>query len=220
MNRSLVLLCMCVAFGLFGDECLHLRQQVRVETYRGEDIVTNAVDIVDLVERVWLHYPYFKSIDKAVYTECLKFFSQCDSVAICVAYEGAKAIGVALGILMKEMPECYKKPFVDNALQFDKLYYVGEFGLDPRYSCRGIKKSLYKALENFATQIHTVQAICRWELDPLPNRAGPSFVPKSSFWKKMGFATQSELAIELPWQHAGDDIETTHRAVYMIKSLE
>lgn len=196
-------------------------QSIHVETFQGKDIAVHSQEIVNLCNQIYREYPYFYNGDDAEYTAYLKTYSQSENAVITLAFDGDIVVGLAAGIPMTDTREFYQQTLKDHRFDLLSIFYLGEFGLHPAYKDQGIEEAMYQTIEDFARHDGRFKAVYVWELDkPADSELKPAgFLPRDDFWENLGFKKHPRLEFEILWTNIGDDVESSHRAVYSIKNL-
>ncbi len=209
----LVLLTLCTCLAANAED-------LRVETFRGAEIAPHIEDVVRLSNRIYREYPYCYNGESRSYEEYLESYATSDGVMICIAYQGKEAVGLAAGLPLQENRDLYKPPLEEHGYDLKSIFYIGEFGLEPRYQGEGVERTMYEKLARFAKE-GGFKAIALWELDDASNQAErpQGYIPREQFWEELGFIRHPKLAFRIDWINIGETTESSHLAIYWIKSI-
>lgn len=194
-----------------------LNADVRIAALHGNEIAPYTKEIVQICHQIYREAPYFYNGDDAGYEAYLEAYSTSKGAIICLVFDHEQVIGLAAGMPMLETREFYQQPFLDNNYDLDSFFYVGEFGLQPEYHGLGIEEMMYQTLVNFALKDGHAKDICLWGIVPTSPQV-KGYVPNEDFWLKIGFKRHPELNFCLNWTNIGATEESSHPAVYWVKT--
>jgi hypothetical protein len=129
-------------------------------------------------------------------------------------------VGMSSGIPTSFDSEKFQKPFVDNGLDFEKVYYLSDSVLLPTYRGKKIYRDFFAKREmtavEFGYSICAFVAIERPLNDP---RCPNDYVSLEEIWQRYGYKKHPELNVEMEWIDVGDKKPSKKKLVYWLKYL-
>jgi GNAT superfamily N-acetyltransferase len=194
-------------------------KKIELEILHGHEIAPYVKEVVQFVNKIYRNYPYFYNGDDAGYEAYLESFPNIGDVIVCLAFEGAEVIGIAVGLPMSKR-HVYQEILLEHDYDIKEIFYLGEFGLKPEYQEKGIASTMYQNIEKFANKSGQFNKICFWEIENTSGKNNSSYFPSDDFWKQFGFIQQPELNFQILWTNIGNTKESAHKAVYWMKNLK
>lgn len=203
------LFCSCFSF----SSCIS-GENIKYEILQGEKIQSRLSEIIILCDTIYRQYPYLYNGDDAGYTEYVRSYSASPNSVVILAFANDEAIGIAMGMPMKETREYYTAPFTAHYMDVNDIFYLGEFGIKPEHHQLGISFDMYRQFEEIVRATQKFSTIAFWEiLNPMKCEE------LHQAYRATGFSYHPELSFELWWQNIGETNESAHLAQYWIKSL-
>jgi hypothetical protein len=193
----------------------------RLISLKGHEISPYLSSIAKLEIDVLSEYPYLYQEDLACQINLVKRYVECTKSIVVLVMEGDSAVGVSSGIPLYFDSERFKKPFIDNGIDVQKVYYLGDSVLLPMYRGRSIYREFFAKREAAAIEhgctISSFISVERLLNDP---RRPNNYVPLDAVWQRFGYIKHPELFVELEWKDVGDEKLSKKKLVYWLKLLE
>jgi GNAT superfamily N-acetyltransferase len=138
-----------------------------------------------------------------------------------LAYDESQVIGASTGLPLADEGMEFQKPFLQQGMPIDSVFYFGESVLLPEYRGRGIGHAFFDHREAHARSLGSIRwtsfcAVDRAEDDP---RRPPGYRTNDAFWRKRGYQRRSGMTMQLPWEEAGRG-ELVHPLTFWLRELE
>lgn len=150
-----------------------------------------------------------------------RYAKQTDSV-VCIAYNGPKAIGVAMGVPLTQAPPHYRDAFPENERRPD-IFYWGELVVLKEYRGKHVAHEMYTRMA--AHILGKYKAICFASLEREDNYKLAHLKPAheaslDSLWKRLGFEKRPDIKMQGKWTVLGDSEDSLHDMFYWWKKLD
>jgi len=192
-------------------------QTIKVEVYQGAEIVPLAAELAKISNIAFKEYPYLYDIedDERFY---LTKYCGFEEAKLCLARDGTKVIGYAIGVPLKNYTPSFQQPFLNQKLNIDEFFYIGELAILPEYRRQKIGTQLMFQIEEQVKQEQKYPKICLIHIDENKIFAEkPKDFPSANFWIRLGYLQQPSLSIDLDWKNVGETEETPHTLIYWTK---
>lgn len=184
-------------------------EELRFQLFWGSELAGHVQEIVQLTHALYCEPPYCYNASDAGYERHLKAYGQSDEAILCLAYDGDRPVGLAVGVPLIASRSSSIEPLGRG--ESETFFYLGEFGLLPGYRSPEIELQLYEEIERAAREQAPFRAIVMWELcnpvDALP------------ICKAAGFSRAPYPTFAISWVRLGESEATSHEAEYWIKPL-
>ncbi len=196
---------------------------VRVELLKGDAVTPYIKDITELSLIIYKEYPYLYEGTEEEYRPFIEHYASSQNGIACLLFDNEKPVGVAIGMPMNEMREKYQQPLlnVNPKIDFDSLFYLGEFLLLQEYRGQGFGKEMYLELEQAVRKEGYFEKICFCkieEFDQHPLKPN-NYKPLDKFWKKFGFKQCENLNFTVFWRDVFENEDSPHQMIYYMKRL-
>ncbi|MDY0217456.1 MAG: GNAT family N-acetyltransferase [Bacteroidales bacterium] len=177
--------------------------------------IESYIDIIaNLRITIFKEYPYLYDGDYTYEQKYLKKFLETPDSLICVAYDENQIVGAITALPLKYEDELIKKPFLNQGISMDTVYYYSEALILQEYRKKGIGIKMFKMAEEKIISMgkytfFTFAAIERNENHPQKPKDYQSPYP---FFGKIGFQQRRDLVCQMSWK----EIDQTQES---IKSL-
>ena len=191
---------------LFAEE----NSKIRIELFQGKEIEVHAQEVIDLCHMIYREAPYYYNGDDAGCENYWKSYYHSADAVTCLVFDDETAVGLGIGLPALETRDFYIVPFQEKGYDINDFFYIGEFGLNPKYRNREIEEEMQKKIEAFARE-HKYSKICLWEIEDRSSHI------ENVFWKKVGFVQHPDLNFSIDWTDIGNTESTPHLAIFWIK---
>jgi GNAT superfamily N-acetyltransferase len=187
----------------------------------GADIASAFDDLAQLRISVFRDYPYLYEGQIDYEKEYLQTYAKSQRAMLFAVYYQEQMIGATTCIpLADEMPEIIL-PFLQQAIDIQKIFYFGESLLLPQFRGLGLGHRFFDEREAHAQSFGSYQSTYFCSVDrgnnhPLkPN----NYRPNDAFWLKRGYQQVPTLISQLSWPDIGQSESTTKPMIYWKKEL-
>jgi len=141
---------------------------------------------------------------------------------IVIAFDGTQVIGASTAVPMQHEMEEIRRPFLEQNIIPDNVFYLGESVLKKEYRGRGIGVRFFMEREAHAQRVgdFTWAAFCAVVRPENHPRRPDDYVPLDRFWNKRGYFKHPELQTTLTWLDIDESVQTPKPMVYWLKSLK
>lgn len=152
-----------------------------------------------------------------------RYANQSDS-AVCIAFEGNKAVGAAMGVPLTQAPQHYREAFPENEQRPDDIFYWGELVVLKEYRGEHIATELLTRLGKYVTESGKYKAICfanvEREADYRLSHLKPEkYVSLDELWKRFGFEKRLDIRMQGKWTVLNERVESLHEMFVWWKKL-
>lgn len=192
---------------------------VRLVTLRGSEILPYLPALADLRIRVFRDWPYLYDGDAAYEAEYLATYSRSSRSVFVLAFDGARIVGCATGIPLRDETANCQAPFLAAGIDVDSVFYFGESVLDRAWRGRGLGHRFFDAREACARALPGMRttafcAVVRADDDPR-RPANPRSLER--FWESRGYRPRADLSAEFEWKELGEDAPVTNRMRFWLR---
>ncbi len=206
---------------LFLLFCSVLGAEVKLQTFRGQEIQSHLKEMKKLCDAIYCESPYLHNGQDGGYDSYLESYSKVKEAVVCIAYDEGKIVGFGAGMPMSQANDVYKRPLEDHAHDLDQLFYLAEFGLKPEYQGKGFEEKMLAEIEKFVKESKAYKMICLCEIDDVsnPTQKPPGTVVRDGFWIRQGFSRSPHLHFLIFWTNINETSESPHMANYWTKKV-
>ncbi len=193
---------------------------LKLVTLRGVEITPYVTSIAKLEMEIFSEYPYLYEIELSGQINYVKRFAECEQGIVVLAMEADNIAGLSTGIPLLFDTEPFKKPFIDNCINIERVFYLGETLLLPEYRGKGIYRHLFAKREAMALEHgYSICAFISVERSPDDPRQPVNYMPLDAVWQHFGYKKHPELSLEFEWRDVGENNSSKKKLVYWIKEL-
>lgn len=206
---------------LFSLSCLWLpvQAEVKVEILHGNEIERYSNEISHYSNLLYKEYPYLYHGDDAEYQAYLESYAKIKDAIIVLALEDKKVVGLAAGMPMDQTRNSYKQSLIAQEYSLNEIFYLGEFGLDPKFREGDVQAKMYDQIERFATA-KGFKKIAIWEIEPPTKNHPAGYVSREALLGQLGFVRHPELNFTVTWTNIGEAKDSPHLAIFWLKNLK
>lgn len=189
--------------------------------FRGPEIIPWLEQVAQLRIAVFKDWPYLYQGAHAYEHEYLAAYAASAESLFVLAFVDGQVVGASTGLPLADETVSFRKPFHDQGLAVESVFYFGESVLLAEYRGRGIGHAFFDHRENHARDLRRFQwtAFCAVDREPGDPRQPPGHRGNDAFWLKRGYARQPGMTMHLPWEEAGHG-EVIHPLTFWLRPLE
>ncbi|MDD2411768.1 MAG: GNAT family N-acetyltransferase [Bacteroidales bacterium] len=184
--------------------------------------IESYIDIIaNLRITIFKEYPYLYDGDYTYEQKYLKKFLETPDSLICVAYDENQIVGAITALPLKYEDELIKKPFLNQGISMDTVYYYSEALILQEYRKKGIGIKMFKMAEEKIISMEkytffTFAAIERNENHPQKPKDYQSPYP---FFGKIGFIQRRDLVCQMSWKEINQTQESNKSLYFWTKEI-
>ncbi|MET0583127.1 MAG: GNAT family N-acetyltransferase [Pseudoxanthomonas sp.] len=189
--------------------------------FRGPDIAARLDDVARLRIGVFRDWPYLYEGTLEYEREYLAAYARSKDSVFVLAFDAGNVVGASTGLpLADDTPE-FRKPFLEQGMPVESVFYFGESVLLPPYRGRGIGHAFFDQREAHARSLGRFEwtAFCSVDREQDDPRSPRDYRPNDAFWRKRGYQRRMGMTMHLPWQEAGHG-EVMHPLTFWLRELE
>ena len=197
------------------------KKRLHIKTLTGSDITAYISDLANLRIEIFREFPYLYDGSLEYEQNYLKTYTESpDSLAV-IVFEGDEPVGVSTAIPMGHETDEFKRPFIEQGYNPNKIIYCGESILKKEYRGRGFYSWFFKEREDYAKKsgrfnIITFCAVARPDNHPLKP---DNYRPLDSIWRKFGYTKHPELTTAYTWKDINEERESPKEMIFWLKEL-
>lgn len=165
----------------------YMTNHLQLITLRGLAINPYLSSVAKLEIDIFREYPYLYEENLVNQINYVKRYAECVNSIMVLVLDGNDIVGVSTGIPLSFDTEKFKKTFVDNGVDIQQVYYLGESLLLPAYRGKKIYHDFFEKRETAAMECGcTISAFISVER-PLDDPRRPvDYVPLDMVWHLLG----------------------------------
>ena len=189
--------------------------------FRGPEITPWLEDAARLRISVFRAWPYLYEGSFEYERDYLAAYAQSKDSLFVLALDGGKVIGASTGLPLADDTPAFGKPFVEQGVPVESVFYFGESVLLPQYRGRGIGHAFFDHREAYARALGRFRwtAFCAVDRETGDLRRPEDYRPNDAFWQKRGYRRRPDMTMYLPWEEIGRG-EVVHPLTFWLRELE
>lgn len=194
--------------------------ELTIQRFIGNQGLVYIDKLAELRINVFREYPYLYQGNLEYERDYLNTYATCKEAILVIVKDGSEVVGVSTAIPLEfETEEC-QKPFIDQNLHINKIFYFGESVLLPQYRGNGIYRQFFHERENAAVRYgSSMAAFCAVVRDENDPRRPKDYVPLDSTWQRFGYQQHPELQAFYEWQEVDSNQKTSKPMIFWTKAL-
>lgn len=189
--------------------------------FRGHEIHPWLEDVARLRIAVFRDWPYLYEGNVGYEKDYLAAYARSGDSLFVLAMEEGKVVGASTGLPLEDDTAAFRRPFVQQGMPVESVFYFGESVLLPQYRGRGIGHAFFDHREAHARVLGRFRwtAFCSVDRDPDDARRPLDYRPNDVFWGKRRYARRPGMTMHLPWDEAGHG-EVIHPLTFWLREWE
>lgn len=189
--------------------------------FRGPQVTPWLDDVARLRLSVFKAWPYLYDGDAVYERDYLAAYAKSQDSLFVLAFVDGQVVGASTALPLADETPTFRKPFLDQQIPVESVFYFGESVLLPEYRGRGIGHAFFDQREAHARAL----ARFRWTVFCAVDRDGDDprrpFDHRSNdvFWHKRGYQRRPGMTMQLPWEEVGGG-EVIHPLTFWLRPLE
>lgn len=197
-----------------------MTDDLQILTLKGEDILPYLPGLARLGIKLFREYPYLFEMDPADEESYGKRYAECPESVLVIVIAQDKVVGASTAMPLHFDVDAFKKPFNDNGIPAEKVFYLGESLLLPEYRGRGLYRHFFDERERAAKKSKcTIAAFSTVDRGPNDPRQPAGYVPLDEVWQHFGYEKHPEIYTNFDWKDVGEVKATSKRLVFWLKKL-
>jgi GNAT superfamily N-acetyltransferase len=194
---------------------------IKKKTVRGSQMSLYLKQIGELRIKVFREFPYLYDGSAEYEQEYLQKYVDSDESIAALIFDDDRLVGASTGIPLQDEDEDFKKPFMVQNYDLEKIFYCGESILLPDYRGLGIYSHFFSEREDHARTLGKFDLItfCAVNRDKAHPLRPENYAPLDPVWRKYGFEQQAELRAYFPWKDINKSKETKKEMIFWTKEL-
>ena len=194
--------------------------ELKIKVLKGQNILPYLTDLAHLRIHLFKEYPYLYQGSMAYEKEYLQTYADTAESIMIVVLDNEKVVGASTAVpLICETIEC-QKPFIENQIDINHVFYFGESLLSPNYRGQNIYRHFFHEREQAARRAGcNMTAFCAVVRDEHDPRKPSTYQNLEPVWKHFGYQPMKDLVAYYKWQEIGEDQETEKPMMFWSKLL-
>jgi GNAT superfamily N-acetyltransferase len=193
---------------------------IKIIRFKGSAVREFIPYLAQLRMRIFKSYPYLYDGDLDYETDYLHTYVRCPEFNIVIAFDKERVVGASTAIpLQYETSEC-QTPFIQQKINIDTIFYLGESVLLPEYRGKGVYKYFFSereaAAREYGAKIAAFCGVDRALDDPRRPESHNSLHP---VWQRFGYTQHLELNAYYTWKEVDQSEPTTKPMSFWLKTL-
>lgn len=165
-----------------------MKSQFKLVKVKGKEILPYIEALSKLRIEIFKEFPYLYIGDMEYEKKYLNTYSTCPESFAALVLDNEQVVGATTAIPLKfETEEC-QKPFIDNSMNINEIFYLGESVLLQSHRGLGIYKTFFEARETAACEYGCkITTFCAVERPWDHPRRPKDYVPLDEVWQHFGY---------------------------------
>lgn len=191
-----------------------------LQVLTGADIGAAVHDLARLRITVFREFPYLYEGDEAYERRYLAtYLRHPDSYALLIRVNGT-LVGASTGMPLAAETEEVVRPFRENGILPESVFYCGESILLPEWRGRGWYKAFFAGREGHArARGYRWSAFCGVVRPETHPRRPHGYQPLDAVWARFGYQARPELATTFSWKDLDEAAESPKPMLFRLKAL-
>ncbi len=197
-----------------------MTQKLRIIRLKGNEILPFIADLAKLRIEIFRNYPYLYEGDLEYENNYLTTYVSCPESIMILVLENDHIVGASTAIPLEfETAQC-QKPFIDQGMNIQNIFYLGESVLLPEYRGRNIYRHFFHERELAATEYGChATTFCAIERSPNDSRRPKNYVTLDKIWEHFGYKKYPELCAYYEWKEIGEKTISNKPLIFWLKNL-
>ncbi len=192
---------------------------VFVKSFSGDHALSYIDDLARLRIEVFKDFPYLYEGSYEEEATYLHHFLHGKDHILVIAFDGKQVVGASTGMPLAEADPDIQKPWLNQNIPIDQIFYYGESVLRTPYRKQGIGVQFYDHREKWAITLNrfellTFCAVVRPKDHP---ETPKNYFPLDQYWTNRGFKITQNLICEMTWKDVDQLSPSIHQLVFWYK---
>lgn len=193
---------------------------LQLKCIKGKELEAYIADLAALRIQIFRDYPYLYAGDVEYEKKYLSTYANCPNSFLVLILDQNQVIGASTAIPLKDETDAVQAPFLQQGINIQSVFYLGESVLLPAYRGQKIGERFFAERENEARkQACTITSFCAVERLQNDPRRPVSWHPLDKFWQRLGYHKRPELTTTFSWKEIGEQQETPKPMTFWMKQL-
>lgn len=177
-------------------------------------------DVARLRIAVFRDWPYLYDGNLAYERRYLAGYATTPSAVLVGAFDGARLVGVATGMMLLDADASFAGPFAGQPLDPKSVFYCAESVLLPDYRGQGAGHRFFDLREGHARALGaTHSTFCAVQRPDDHPRRPDSPRDLAPFWRARGYSPLPEVIARFDWTDIGAQAPTSKPLMFWIRAL-
>lgn len=189
--------------------------------FRGSQITPWLDDVARLRLSVFNAWPYLYEGDAEYERDYLAAYAGSKDSLFVLAFVDGRVVGASTGLPLSDETPAFRKPFLDQQIAIESVFYFGESVLLPEYRGLGIGHTFFDQREAHARTLERFEwtAFCAVDRDDDDPRRPVDHRTNDAFWHKRGYQRRPGMTMHLPWEEVGVG-DVIHPLTFWLRRME
>jgi len=196
-----------------------MNHRIRIQAFCGDDVQLYINALAQLRIEIFREFPYLYDGNMEYEKKYLStYIASRDSVVV-IAFDENNVVGASTAIPLRHETTEVLKPFVENNIDPQDVFYLGESVLRSKYRGQGIGVRFFNEREAHARRLGDFKwfAFCGVDRPVDHSRRPANYKPLDEFWRHRGYVRHPELKAGYRWKDLGDKVETVKPMIFWLK---
>lgn len=192
-----------------------------IALFRGPEIKPWLGDVARLRMAVFREWPYLYEGDADYERDYLAAYARSPDSLFVLAMEDGEVVGASTGLPLADDSAAFQKPFLDQGIPVQSIFYFGESVVLPAHRGRGIGHAFFDHREGHARSLGRFEstAFCAVDRPADDARRPAGHRGNETFWDKRGYRRRAGMTMQLAWQEPAQG-EVMHPLTFWLRDLE
>lgn len=177
-------------------------------------------DVAKLRIAVFRDWPYLYDGDLDYERRYLAGYATTPSAVLVGAFDGARLVGAATGMMLLDADPSFAGPFADQPYDPETVFYCAESVLLPAYRGQGVGHRFFDLREDHARARGAAHAAFCAVQRPADHPLRPD-TPRdlAPFWRARGYTPLGDVIAHFDWTDIGAPAPSSKPLMFWIRSL-
>ncbi len=194
---------------------------MEVRTFQGPEVTPYLPDVARLRIEVFREYPYLYDGNATYEAEYLSIYAKSARSVFVIALDEGRVVGASTGMPLSDESAAFQKPFVEQGITLEDVFYFGESVLQQSHRGRGLGHRFFDAREAHARALgFSMTAFCAVEREKDDPRRPAGQRDNDAFWLKRGYQKQRDMRCALSWKQIDEAAESEKSLCFWLRRFD
>jgi len=194
---------------------------IEIKRLSSQQMIPFISDLAELRVKIFYEYPYLCEGDLEYEKNYLTSYTQFSESIFVLVFDDNKLVGASTATPLKNETDEIKLPFLANNWDLNKIFYVSEGILLPKYRGHKIGLNFSRQVEEAIREKGIYETITFSVVDRQPDdpRRPIDWNPPDRFWEGLSFTKHRELKTFFKWKEIGESEASPKPMIFWLKQL-
>lgn len=183
---------------------------MKIKLIKGAEIAPYITEFAKLQIEIFKSYPYLQEMSLEDKLQDLENYCSCNESVMVTVFDQEQLVGASLALPLQFEHARWQKPFLEQNIDINDVFYFRESILLPDYRGKNIYQQFFILREQCARQNGCkISAFCSVERSESDHPV----------WHQFGYQKHPEMRAYEEWVDVGEQMASLHPLVFWMKNL-